>query len=169
MNVKANKMNMGDKKNPLWICHTHCHEDNKRWRKPKQYMEMIKEVPSQELEASEDLGRRKWRTRWTSASSDNNLFYLLGALRRSGELRALCSDKRIFLFKCEKYIIPKVLHIVYLSFDVTWFSQKHGLPFATWVMPHILSDIVSCDRNDLRIIGHLQEPRQDPNRERETK
>lgn len=61
------------------------------------------------------------------------------------------------------------LHIVVLSFDMNWFSQKCALPFATWVMSHVLSNVVSCHCYDLRIIRHLQEPRQNPIEERQTR
>lgn len=40
--------------------------------------------------------------------------------------------------------------------------QKIRLPFTTRVMSHILSDVVSCHSYDLRIVGHLQQPCQDP-------
>lgn len=42
-------------------------------------------------------------------------------------------------------------------------------PFATWVMSHVLADVVSCHGYDLRIIRHLQQPRQDPIEERQRK
>lgn len=40
--------------------------------------------------------------------------------------------------------------------------QKIRLPFTTWVMSHILSNVVSCHSYDLRIVRHLQQPCQDP-------
>ena len=42
-------------------------------------------------------------------------------------------------------------------------------PFAAWVMSHILSNVVSSNCDDLRIIGHLQQPRQDPIEDGQTK
>ena len=36
-------------------------------------------------------------------------------------------------------------------------------------MSDVLSDVVGCHRYDLWIIGHLQQPRQDPVRESEQK
>lgn len=35
-------------------------------------------------------------------------------------------------------------------------------PFASWVMSHILSNVMSRNCYNLRIIGHLQQPSQDP-------
>lgn len=38
-------------------------------------------------------------------------------------------------------------------------------PFTTWIMPHILSNVMSCHCYNLRIIGHFQQPRQNPFKE----
>lgn len=40
--------------------------------------------------------------------------------------------------------------------------KKDALPLATWVMSHVLSNVVSRHCDDLRIIARLQQPRQDP-------
>lgn len=58
---------------------------------------------------------------------------------------------------------------VVFNCDAIWFSLVDALPFATWVMSHVLSDVVSCHCYDLRIIGHLQQPCQDPNKSSQTK
>lgn len=56
-----------------------------------------------------------------------------------------------------------------LKLVIILFSQRKVSPFATWVMSHVLSDVMSCHSYNLRIIRHLQEPCQDPIEGRKTK